>query len=248
MGYIIIDHITFNPIPSVPVVVTIAYRLTSSPDVNANYITVSSSVFVNPNGTFVAGPITITGLLDDTMYTIRIRVNCNGFTFKKNIPTVPQGITTTTSTTSTSTSSTTTTTTTVFTCGTLGGFEGEGFTEEIDEGLVRFGTLPDGSTPTAAEIIAGAGVSRNVALDISLNWGAMSSVPTFYWFAIPNTHVDALKNTWFEAVDNQGNMTSPEDLFNAPTTVMVAGNPYHVYITQFATQFANTNYSFRKST
>lgn len=153
----------------------------------------------------------------------------------------------TTSTTSTTSSSTTTSTSTVpvTTTTTTSSTTTTSTTAGDFNALVRFGTLGDGSIPTEAEILAGSFTIRDVSLPIDLNWGVESPVPTFYWLWIPNVHPNAAKTTWFEAADNQGTMNSGSDLFNFYTNITVSGQPGFVWITNYATQFPNNNYTFQ---
>lgn len=118
MAYIPLFNIFFTPPPSGVVIVGVAYKLKTDPDVIGSYTTVTTSLGVNPDGSIVGGPFYINGLADNTEYTVMVFTQCGNY--KQDIMSRPgtSGTTTsttstsTTSTTSTSTSSTTTTTTT----------------------------------------------------------------------------------------------------------------------------------------
>lgn len=159
------------------------------------------------------------------------------------------GTTTSTTSTSTSSSTTTTTTTLLVTTSTSTTSTSSSTTTTTSTAsfltLVRYGVLSDGDTPTEAEILAGSFINQNVSGNINLNWGPMASVPTFYWFAVPNIHPNANKNYFFQATDNQGPF-DPDGLFRLVSTVVVSGVTHYVTITNYATLFINTDYIFSK--
>lgn len=149
------------------------------------------------------------------------------------------GITTTTTTSTSSTSSTTSTTTSTTSTTTT---TTTTIISEIFYGTALVGTIPDEST-----IEGGNTTLQNALNDVTINWGPTSEDPVFYWFAIPDVGITSLKTKYVEIPPNQGNMLSPSDLFDAPTTVSVGGIDYHVYITMYETQFTDKDYTFKYS-
>lgn len=127
----------------------------------------------------------------------------------------------TTTTTTTTTSSTTTTTTTI-------------------AGTIFVGAQGTGTAPNGATILStGTTNTQNPFADVNADWTPFNGSPQFCWVAIPNLGGTATKTKWFVDIINQGNIGGGSDLFAAPTSVTVSGNPYLVYITTSATQFSN---------
>ncbi len=120
MGYIILDGVDFQVIPSENQEVTISYRKLTDPDVPSSYFIYATGVVVLPSGDFLSGQFTILGLEDNTWYVVKVENSCNdsfstltiytGFSTTTTTTTIPTTTTTSTSTTSTSTTSTSTTT------------------------------------------------------------------------------------------------------------------------------------------
>jgi hypothetical protein len=162
---------------------------------------------------------------------------------------------TTTSTTTIAPTTTTSTTTTYNDCPDISdiNMEGQiGTTSTTTTGSfiapVRFGTLNDGSVPTAGEISGATGTEiTDTNVDVVLNWGLTSPTPVWYFLAIPDVSPNAEKDHWFESIPNQGDMLTPDDLFDAPTTVVVGGVPHFVWITNYATQFTANDYIFSRN-
>lgn len=127
----------------------------------------------------------------------------------------------TTTTTTTTTSSTTTTTTTIVS-------------------TIYVGSQVGGTAPSGATILGTGNTStQNPFADVNADWTPFNAAPKFCWVAIPNLGGTATKTKWFVDIINQGNIGGGGDLFAAPTSVTVSGNPYLVYITSSATQFTN---------
>lgn len=160
---------------------------------------------------------------------------------------VPPTTTTTSTSTSTSTTLTTSSTTTQI-CPEVNDFSATGYVESGTIGLARYGILSDGNAPTESEMLAGSSIARNIANDVVLNWGASSSTPVFYWFALPTITPNSLKTNWYESPSNNGLMLSESDLFDVPSVINISGQPHHVYITEYATQFTSNDYTFSIST
>lgn len=130
--------------------------------------------------------------------------------------------TTTTSTTSTSSTSSSTTTTTT----------------TLD--IIFVGAQSGGTPPVAATILAGNITSQNGANNVVADWTPFNATPQFTWVAIPNKGGTYTKNNWFQTVVNNGTIGGGGSAFATPTTVVVSGNSYLVYITNFATQWTGT--------
>jgi len=94
MAKITITSVTWTLAPSVAQTCTISYRLTSAADIPANYTLISNSVVINPDGT-LAAPVNITGLANETSYTVKAVNNCGGTgdlqAFVTPPPTCPAG-------------------------------------------------------------------------------------------------------------------------------------------------------------
>lgn len=113
MGFITISSVTFSPPATGPQTITIRHRLTADPDIAGSYTLDSSNVAVNQNGTLVT-PFVISGLLDNTSYTVKCNDNCSVSSFQQII------VIGTTTTTTTSTTTTTAPAYTVHVTSTLG--------------------------------------------------------------------------------------------------------------------------------
>lgn len=165
---------------------------------------------------------------------------CRRVVTVNTIPCVNTTTTTTSTTTSTTTTSTTTTSTTTTSTTTT--------TTQAPE-IVYYGVdISDGTIPDSVEILASPFTPYvgNAALDVSLSWGAPNGVPKYYWLAIPANSPAHLKNRWYESPINNGQMGTVNDLFDAPSTVVVNGINYHVWITVYQTEFTAGNYIFSK--
>jgi len=86
MGRIPINSIVFSTPPASPKVVTIKHKLTSDPDVNASYTTDTTTLSVPVNGD-ISPDFVISGLLDETSYTVKIFTNCGGGSIMQDIVT-----------------------------------------------------------------------------------------------------------------------------------------------------------------
>lgn len=86
MGFIQLTSVTFSPTPTTNQVVTVKIKLATDPDVPASYTTLTTTALVLTNGDF-SPPITISGLMDDTEYTILVTPNCGGGGAMKNFVT-----------------------------------------------------------------------------------------------------------------------------------------------------------------
>ena len=133
----------------------------------------------------------------------------------------------TTSTTTTTAGGTTSTTTT-----------SAGGTQPI----IYYGTSTVGTTPPEGVILAGNTVVGPIQDESVINWGPTVASPSYYWFAVPDTGL--AKHYWYQSVINTGAMDTPSDLFNGYVTATVGGILYKVYITEYLTQFPNSNYYF----
>jgi hypothetical protein len=84
MGQITLSSISWSvPLPESAKPVSIAYRLTSDPDVPASYIIVSSGTFVSETGIFSI-PFVITGLDVTKEYTVKVTSLCGGFSAEQD--------------------------------------------------------------------------------------------------------------------------------------------------------------------
>jgi hypothetical protein len=96
MAKIVLTEFDFNVTPPSQQTATVKYRLTSQPDVEANYTTVTTNAIVNTDGTLVT-PVTISGLASTTSYTVYCYNNCGGVGMKEVFitpgPTCPAGYT-----------------------------------------------------------------------------------------------------------------------------------------------------------
>jgi hypothetical protein len=96
MAKITITNLTWTLAPSVAQICTVSYRLTSLPDSPGNYTIVSTTVSVNPDGS-LASPLNITGLANETSYTVKAVNNCGGTgklqAYTTLPPTCPSGYT-----------------------------------------------------------------------------------------------------------------------------------------------------------
>lgn len=165
-------------------------------------------------------------------------IDFEGLTIVNNGSCIPETTTTTSSTTTTTTTPTTTTTTTTTTSTTTTTTSSTTTTTTTSHSdLIFFGALPDGSTPTEGEILAGSSDTVNGEVDVEVDWTPFNGSPQFLWVAIPDHGGTHEKFFWFVDALNQGNIGSPSDLFDAPATVSVSGVNHLVYITTFATQF-----------
>lgn len=109
---IVITSVAFSFVPATNQTCSLYYKLQSDPE--SAFTLVSNNVDVQPDGTLTS-PVTIGGLLFNTVYTVRCLNNCNGNVFDKDFDTAQATTTTTaapTTTTSTTTVEPTTTTST----------------------------------------------------------------------------------------------------------------------------------------
>jgi len=77
MGFITLTAITWDNNPSTSKVATVKHRLTSDPDIAASYVTDTTTLTIAASGD-IAPDYNITGLLDETSYTVKISSNCGG--------------------------------------------------------------------------------------------------------------------------------------------------------------------------
>ncbi len=78
MGFIQINSVGLTPSPTTDTLVQVWHRLTSDPDVPANYNVDSVTLNVPVGGT-LASPFYIKSLLDSTSYTVKIFDDCGDF-------------------------------------------------------------------------------------------------------------------------------------------------------------------------
>lgn len=84
MGQITLSSISWSaPLPDSPKPVSIAYRLTTDPDVPASYIIVSTGTFVDQTGIFTI-PFVISGLDITKDYTVKVTSLCGGFSAEQD--------------------------------------------------------------------------------------------------------------------------------------------------------------------
>lgn len=81
MGYINLDSLNFSPTPAGNTLVDVYYKLASDPDVIGSYTLFLDNWSVPPNGDL---NFDITGLLDNTAYTIWIVPVCGGPGYKED--------------------------------------------------------------------------------------------------------------------------------------------------------------------
>lgn len=74
MAYIELNDIIINPTQPQPRPINVEYKVVGQPD--SAYAAVSPQPMLNQDGTFVDGPLFITGLASNTEYTVRISSNC----------------------------------------------------------------------------------------------------------------------------------------------------------------------------
>jgi hypothetical protein len=72
-----------NPQPDGYLVVMVAYRLTSMPDIPSSYILVSTGTFVSASGVFFY-PVVIDNLDITEQYTVRVTSLCGGYSAYRN--------------------------------------------------------------------------------------------------------------------------------------------------------------------
>ena len=77
MGYIALSSVSWITPPSSPKVCTVKHRLTSAPDISASYTTDTNALTIAADGT-ISPVYNITGLADETSYTVKINSNCGG--------------------------------------------------------------------------------------------------------------------------------------------------------------------------
>lgn len=146
------------------------------------------------------------------------------------------GSTSTTTTTTSGSSTSTTTTTTGAPTTTTTSTTTTTTAAPLDN--IYVGAQSSSTPPNSAAILAGTLTTQNAALDVNANWVPFNATPQYCWVAIPTSHP---KTKWQDTVNlpNHGNIGSPSDLFDAPTSVTLSGTPYLLYFTTFQTQFAN---------
>lgn len=109
--------------------------------------------------------------------------------------------------------------------------------------IIYYGTKADPGDPNEATILLGDTSNQNPSEDVVLNWGAQSGTPVYYWFAIPVASMSE-KTHWYESILNNGTMLGGGDLFSPPATASVGLENYYVYVTNYATQFTENDYTF----
>jgi hypothetical protein len=86
MATITLTNASFIATPGANQTVTVKHRLTSDPDVAGSYTTDTTNAVVLPNGNFVT-PVVISGLSNNTSYTVWVSNNCGGNGVKKSFTT-----------------------------------------------------------------------------------------------------------------------------------------------------------------
>lgn len=86
MGYIRLENVSFINPPSGTLLYTVKYRLTADPDIPASYVTATAALSIAADGS-ITPPYDITGLDDETDYTVKINSNCGGASAILNITT-----------------------------------------------------------------------------------------------------------------------------------------------------------------
>jgi hypothetical protein len=88
-------------------------------------------------------------------------------------------------------------------------------------------------------MLSGSSEIVNASINVPIDWRPFNASPKFCYFAIPDKGVAFNKNQWFVDVVNQGAIGGPSNLFGNPVTVVVLGQNYLVWITNYLTQFNN---------
>lgn len=96
-------------------------------------------------------------------------------------------------------------------------------------------TTPD--IPNSATITAGVHSFLSPVMDNTLDWNSLTGVAQYCWFAVFDAGIPSLKNYWYVDSLNNGAIGGGDNLFSSPSTVVVDGYNYNVYITNFKTQF-----------
>lgn len=78
MASITLTSVTFDSTPASAQTATVKHRLTSDADISGSYTTDSTSVSIGTNGT-LSTPLVISGLANNTSYTLWITTSCASF-------------------------------------------------------------------------------------------------------------------------------------------------------------------------
>ena len=70
-----------------------------------------------------------------------------------------------------------------------------------------------------------------------MDWTSFNAAPKFCWACVPTAYP---KTKWFDTISNQGNIGGPSDLFTTYGTITISAISYTIYMTQYATQFAES--------
>ncbi len=180
-----------------------------------------------------------TGSTHSTTTTTTTRGSTTTTTTTTGVPTTSTTSTTTTSTTSSTTTTTTTAATTTTTTSTTSTTTSSTTTTTTTLNLIFFSSQASGTPPsTSGAVTAGSSTSQDASLDVVINWQPLTPTPLYCWVAIPDLGVNYEKNFW-ATVTQSGNIGTSDDLFGAPTQVVISGTIYNVYITNYPTKFTS---------
>lgn len=86
MAQITITQVGLTETPAANQTVTVRYKLAAADDILGNYTLVTNSAVINTSGVFTT-PVVISGLANNTEYTIWITNNCGGTGVKDDVAT-----------------------------------------------------------------------------------------------------------------------------------------------------------------
>jgi hypothetical protein len=90
------------------------------------------------------------------------------------------------------------------------------------------------SVPTSVEIQAAPVLSQNPATVLTIDWTALTPVPKYCWFALPQPYT---KTAWYGSTLSNGPIGGVSDTFGPVKNFTLAGITYNLYVTQYTTQF-----------
>lgn len=103
---------------------------------------------------------------------------------------------------------------------------------------IYYGIKTGGAIPDATEVVAtGVTTSQDASATVSIPWQQFSDPTKYPWVAIPNKGGTYTKTRYFANDLAQGTIGQSGDVFHAAETVIIGGQSYNVYITDYPISF-----------